>query len=55
MNIKVNSPNDALNLSNLLKDGNWMVLYYAEWCSHCKSMKPEWKKAVDNVCNNKML
>lgn len=53
MNIKVNSPNDALNLSKLLKDGNWMVLYYAEWCSHCKTMKPEWKKAVDNVSNNK--
>ena len=53
MNIKVNSPNDALNLSKLLKDGNWMVLYYAEWCSHCKTMKPEWKKAVNNVSNNK--
>ena len=23
MNFKVNSPGDALNLSNLLKDGNW--------------------------------
>ena len=54
MNIKVNSPDDALNLSKLLKDGNWMVLYYAEWCSHCKTMKPEWKKAVDNVSNNKV-
>jgi hypothetical protein len=53
MNFKVNSPGDALNLSNLLKDGNWMVLYYAEWCSHCKTMKPEWKKAVNNVCNDK--
>jgi thiol-disulfide isomerase/thioredoxin len=53
MNIKVNSSNDALNLSKLLKDGNWMVLYYAEWCGHCKTMKPEWKKAVDNVSNNK--
>jgi thiol-disulfide isomerase/thioredoxin len=52
MYIKVGSDNDALNLSKLLNDGNWMVLYYAEWCGHCKTMKPEWNRVV-NKFNNK--
>jgi thiol-disulfide isomerase/thioredoxin len=51
MHIKVSSDNDALNLSKLLNDGNWMVLYYADWCGHCKTMKPEWQKVVDNLSN----
>jgi len=51
MYINVASSNDASNLSNLLKDGNWMVLYYAEWCGHCKTMKPEWSKVVNKFNN----
>ena len=51
MHIKVSSDNDALNLSKLLNDGNWMVLYYADWCGHCKTIKPEWQKVVDNLSN----
>jgi thiol-disulfide isomerase/thioredoxin len=47
--MKVVSPDDASNLSNLLKDGDWMVLYYAEWCGHCKTMKPEWEKVVSKM------
>ena len=49
MYMKVVSPDDASNLSNLLKDGDWMVLYYAEWCGHCKTMKPEWEKVVSKM------
>lgn len=54
MHIKVTSASDAANLSNLLKDGDWMVLYYADWCGHCNTMKPEWKKVVNkmNIRNN---
>ena len=54
MHIKVSSSADAANLSNLLKDGDWMVLYYADWCGHCNTMKPEWKKVVNkmNIRNN---
>jgi thiol-disulfide isomerase/thioredoxin len=49
MYIQVKNDNDASKLSNLLKSGNWMVLYYAEWCGHCKAMKPEWQKAVESM------
>jgi len=47
--MKVLSKDDASNLSNLLKDGDWMVLYYAEWCGHCQSMKPEWEKVISKI------
>ena len=46
MHLKVVSPEDAVNLSKQLNDGDWMVLYYADWCGHCKNMKPEWQKVV---------
>ena len=49
MYYKVGSDNDAINLSKVIKDGDWMVLYYAEWCGHCKTMKPEWNKVVSNI------
>ena len=55
MYIKVGSQNDALNLSNLLKDGDWMVLYYAEWCGHCNTMKPEWQKVVNKMNKNNSI
>jgi thiol-disulfide isomerase/thioredoxin len=47
MYIKVLTNDDGDKLSKLLKDGDWMVLYYAEWCGHCNSMKPEWEKVVE--------
>ena len=52
MYINVGSSGDALNLSNLLKDGDWMVLYYADWCGHCQTMKPEWHKVVNKMKKN---
>lgn len=49
MYIQVKNDSDASKLSNLLKSGNWMVLYYAEWCGHCQAMKPEWQKVVESM------
>ena len=53
MYLKVATKDDALKLSELLKDGDWMVLYYAEWCGHCNAMKPEWEKVVDMLTKKK--
>lgn len=53
MHLKVGSESEAINLSKLINDGNWMVLYYAEWCGHCKDMKPEWQKVIENFSNKK--
>ena len=54
MHLKVGSDKDAINLSKIINDGDWMVLYYAEWCGHCNEMKPEWKKVVSNFNNKKL-
>jgi thiol-disulfide isomerase/thioredoxin len=55
MYLKVVSDDDASKLSNLLNDGNWMVLYYAEWCGHCNAMKPEWEKLVEKMKESKQI
>lgn len=49
MYMNVASPSDAQNFSSMLKKGDWLVLYYADWCGHCKDMKPEWHKTVQNL------
>lgn len=49
MYLKVETPSAASKLSELLKDGDWMVLYYAEWCGHCNAMKPEWQKVIEKL------
>ena len=52
MKIKVMDKESAEQLSNLLKKGDWMVLYYSEYCKHCTDMKPEWNKFELNVPDN---
>ena len=40
----------AMSLAKEMKNGTWVVLYYAEWCGHCSQMKPEWNK-FKSSCN----
>ena len=40
--------------SKLNKDKQ-LVLFYANWCSHCKTMKPLWDDASQEVGNEKMI
>jgi protein disulfide-isomerase A6 len=34
---------------NLKKDGNVVVLYFANWCGHCNHLKPDYQKLADNA------
>lgn len=49
MYINVASNNSASSLSNKISNGEWVVLYYADWCGHCTTMKPEWHKFIKHM------
>ena len=31
---------EALNRADMLKNGKWVIMYYAYWCPHCVHLKP---------------
>ena len=47
MFIKVSDLQSANNFKSETQKGYWIILYYANWCPHCQSMKPDWEKFVD--------
>jgi thiol:disulfide interchange protein len=34
-------------LTNEVKDGKKLVLFYADWCGYCKKIKPLWDKTAE--------
>ena len=43
MHLKIDehtSHEEAMKKAEMLKNGKWMIMYYAYWCPHCVSLKP---------------
>ena len=43
MHLKIDehtSHEEAMRKAEMLKNGKWMIMYYAYWCPHCVTLKP---------------
>jgi protein disulfide-isomerase-like protein len=40
---------ESEELDDQIKDGTKLVLFYADWCGHCKNIKPIWEEAAKDV------
>jgi thiol-disulfide isomerase/thioredoxin len=52
MIINVTDSRNLNRLNSMLPKKDFFLWFYADWCGHCKSMEPEWKKLVTK-CGNK--
>ena len=52
MYIRVVSLSKLKELENKMQRGNWIVNYHADYCGHCRMMKPEWNKFVGKMKTN---
>ena len=55
MYINVSNPNAVNEFNQKSKKGYWIILYYANWCPHCQTMKPEWNKFSETLKTNKSV
>jgi protein disulfide-isomerase-like protein len=50
---------ESVDLDEETKKGKQLVLFYADWCGHCKKIKPVWDETADEINdkdkNKKML
>lgn len=44
MIINVDSQENLNTLNNNIKNKDFILWFYADWCGHCKAMKDEWSK-----------
>jgi thiol-disulfide isomerase/thioredoxin len=47
----VTNADQAEKLKKAMKSGQVLVLYHADWCGHCKTFMPEWRKLVTMLKN----
>ena len=40
---------DSGNLDDQVKSGTKLVLFYADWCGHCKKIKPVWDETAKEI------
>lgn len=50
--MEVVNDNNASKFNSNHKKGMWLVWYFADWCGHCHSMKPEWDSLKNNNTHN---
>ena len=55
MHLKVIDDSNIKDFNSKFKKGNWIILYYADWCGHCQNLKPTWNEYVERNVNNKAL
>ena len=55
MHLKVINDSNIKAFNSNFKKGNWIILYYADWCGHCQNLKPTWNEYVERNVNNKAL
>jgi len=40
---------NSLDIEDQVKSGKKLVLFYADWCGHCKKIKPVWDETAKEV------
>ena len=50
--IYINYLKEGMTDESEFLEGKKLVLFYADWCGHCKKVKPEWEKAEKKAKGN---